>query len=193
MADTGADYSRVENHVLVPRPGTYQIDPVQPFVGFRGQHLIVGRVGGRFETVAGSATIADDPLDSMLEVRIDTASIHTLKTIRDDDLCSERYLDVEHHPTMTYRSSKITEMPLGKWLVTGDLTIRDVTQPVELLVRYRGSVADPFGNQRLAFHASGSISRKDFGLTHELEKESGGLTIARDVDIDIDAELIRPL
>jgi hypothetical protein len=43
-------------------------------------------------------------------------------------------------------------------------------------VRFGGSVADPLGNERIAFHATGSISRKDFVLTHELEKESGGLS-----------------
>lgn len=187
------DFSRVINHTLVPFPGTYHIDPVHTFVGFRAQHLIVGRVRGRFESVAGVAAIGDDPLESTLEVSVEAASIHTLMPVRDEDLRSGRYLDVEHHPQMTYRSSQITERPSGNWVVTGDLTIRGVTKTVELVVRFGGATADPFGNQRLAFRASGSISRKDFGLTYELEKESGALTIAADVDLDIDAELIRPL
>lgn len=192
FADDGA-LVRLFNHGLAPLPGTYDVDPVHTFVGFRAQHLIVGRVRGRFESVAGSVTIGDDPLESTLEVRVDAASIHTLMPLRDDDLRSERYLDVEHHPQLTYRSTNVTEQPAGRWLVTGDLSVRGVTRPVELVVCFGGATADPFGNQRLAFRACGTISRKDFGLTHELEKESGGLTIAGDVDLDIDAELIRPL
>ena len=184
---------RVVRRRLVPLPGTYDIDPVHTFVGFRAQHLIVGRVRGTFDAVEGSVTIGDNPLASTLDVRVDTASIHTLLPVRDEDLRSERYLDVEHHPQMTYRSTNVTEQPAGRWVVTGDLSLRGITRTVELLVRFGGATADPFGNLRLAVRASGTISRKDFGLTHELEKESGGLTIAGDVDLDIDAELIRPL
>ena len=185
--------NRVVNHAVVPLPGTYQIDPVHTFVGFRAQHLVVGRVGGRFDGVSGSATIAEDVLASTLAVSIESASIHTMLPMRDEDLRSSRYLDVDNHPAMTFRSTGISEMPAGRWSVAGQLTVRGITRPIELVVRFGGAVADPFGNERLAFEARGSISRRDFELTHELEKESGGLTIVRDVDISVDAELIRPI
>lgn len=187
------ELSRILNHRLLPRPGSYTVDPVHTFVTFRAQHLIVGWVRGRFSAVSGVAMIADDPLSSTLEVQVDTASLSTLMPMRDDDLRSPSYLDVARYPTMTYRSTGVSELPSGAWSVTGDLTVRDVTRPVELLVHFGGAVADPFGNERVAFHAAGTVSRKEFGLTHELEKESGGLTIARDVFVDIDAELITPL
>ena len=57
-------------------------------------------------------------------------------------------------------------------------------------VRRRGHAS--FGNARVAFHAHGCITRRNFGLTYEL-KEAGGLVVGRDVAIDIDAEAIRPL
>lgn len=42
------------------------------------------------------------------------------------------------------------------------------------------------------FHATGSVTRADFGLTFELLKETGALLVGRDIAIEIDAEAIRP-
>ena len=193
MTQAPADHSRVVNHTLVPEAGGYEIDPVHTFVGCSAQHLVVGRVRGRFETVNGTVTIAEDPEASMVEVAIETASINTLHPMRDDDIRSGHYLDVANHPTMTYRSTGVTERPAGEWLVAGHLSLRGVTRPSELVVRFGGAVTDPFGNARLAFHAKGSITRSDFGLHYELVKEAGGLLVGQDLAIEIDAEAIRPL
>ena len=194
MSDSSRDpLDRVVNHVLLPAPGTYEIDPIHTFVTFRAQHLIVGRVRGRFESVTGTAIIAQEPTESMVDVQIAATSISTLMSLRDDDLRSAHYLDVERYPTIAYRSSRLTEEPNGKWLLSGDLTIRDTTRPVDLVVTFGGAVADSYGNARIAFQARGSITRMDFGLDHELEKEAGGKKVRGDILIDIDAELVRPL
>jgi polyisoprenoid-binding protein YceI len=93
---------------------------------------------------------------------------------------------------MTYRSTTTCELTAGAWLVTGDLTLHGVTRPVEFTVRFGGAVIDAYGNARVAFHAHGSITRHDFGLTYELLKEAGGLLVGKDIAIDIDVEAIRP-
>jgi polyisoprenoid-binding protein YceI len=187
------DHSRLVNHTLVPPVGAFEIDPAHTFVGFSAQHLVVGRVRGRFEAVRGTVTVAEDPSASTVEVSIDTASVTTLNPTRDQDLRSEHYLDVQRYPTMTYRSTATSELPGCAWLVIGDLLLHGVTRPVELTVRFGGAVTDTSGNVRVAFHAQGSVTRHDFGLTHELLKEAGGLLVGKDVTIDIDAEAIRPL
>lgn len=187
------DRTRIVNHTLVPAAGTFDLDPAHTFVGFSAQHLVVGRVRGRFQGVQGTVTVAEDPSASTVEASIETASITTLNPMRDDDLRSEHYLDVERYPAMTYRSTATTELTAGAWLVAGDLTLHGVTRPVELTVRFAGAVTDPFGNARIAFHAYGCITRREFGLTYELIKEAGSLLVGKDVAIDIDAEAIRPL
>ena len=70
----------------------------------------------------------------------------------------------------------------------GALTVRDVTLPVQLSGRFLGGVVDPSGKTRVAFHATAAISRKDFGLMQELEKESGGILLGKDILIEISAE-----
>lgn len=185
--------SRSENDRLIPPTGVFEIDPVHTFTTFRAQHLIVGRVQGRFEALSGTITVVDNVLDSHVEVSIDAASIATHMPMRDDHLRSPEFLDVERWPTLTFSSTGITELPSGKWSITGDLTIKGITAPTELLVEFGGAVPDPFGNLRLGFHATTTISRRDYGLTLDLESHTGSLNVARDVTIDIDAEAVHPL
>lgn len=186
------DHSRVVNHILAPPVGTFQLDPVHTFVAFRAQHLVVGRVRGRFEDVKGTIVVAEDLTESSVDVEIGTASVTTLNADRDDDMRSEHYLDVTRYPTMTFRSTHAAEATSGIWIVTGDLTVHGVTRSVELPVTFGGSTTDAYGNMRLSFHTETSITRKDYGLTYELLKEAGNMLVGKDIAIEIDAEAIRP-
>ncbi len=185
--------SRSESDRLIPPAGVFEIDPVHTFVNFRAQHLIVGRVQGRFESVSGAITVVDNVLDSHVEVSIDAASIATHFPMRDDHLRSAQFLDVEHFPTLTFTSTGITELPSGQWSIAGDLTIKGITAATELIVEFNGAVPDPFGNLRVGFHATTTVSRRDYGLDFELESHTGSLRVARDVTIEIDAEAVHPL
>lgn len=185
--DPATDHSRLWNHKLVPTAGTYAIDPIHSFVGFAAQHLVVGRVRGQFERLTGIVTIGDDPVASAIDVAIETASISTLFAARDDDLRS-RFLDVANYPTMTYRSTGVVERPRGDWLAIGDLTLRGVTRPVPLAVRFEGSLTDSFGAARASFHATGTLTRSQFGVDAELREEAGSMLIGDDIALDLEVE-----
>jgi polyisoprenoid-binding protein YceI len=185
--DPATDHSRLWNHKLVPSAGNYDIDPIHSFVGFAAQHLIVGRVRGRFERVAGTVTIGEKPVDSTIDVTIETASISTLFAARDNDLRS-RFLDVATYPTMTYRSTGVVERPRGEWLALGELTLHGVTRPVPLTVRFEGSITDSRGAARASFHATGTITRSQFGIDAELREEAGSMLIGDDIALDLEIE-----
>src|SRR5690606_40949035 len=68
-------------------------------------------------------------------------------------------------------------------VVTGDLTIRGVTQSVELATDYLGTDTDPFGNVKAGFEATTEIDREAFGLTWNAALESGGVLVGRKVQI----------
>ena len=182
--------TRVANHALVPVAGRYEIDPVHTFVSFRAQHLVVGRVRGRFEAMSGSITIAADPMASSLDVTLDAASLTTGHPGRDDDLRSSRFLDVVTFPTLTYRSTTVSPVPPDRWLVEGELVIRGVVRSIPLYVSVGGAVLDSMGRPRVAFHATAMLTRREFGLTTELEKEAGTTFVAHDVTIEIDVEAV---
>ena len=176
--------------IAIPAAGVYRLDPPHTFAYFSAQHRVVGRVRGRFNALSGTFTIADDPLASSIEVRIETASIDTQNAMRDEDLRSTRFLDVTSFPLMTYRGSAVTPQLGGRWTVAGELTVRDVTRPVRLDGAFIGAIVDPSNHVRLAFQAKAALSRKEFGLTTELENESGGILLGRDISIEVHAEAI---
>lgn len=187
-ADPATDHSRLWHHKLIPSAGIYTVDPVHSFVGFAAQHLVVGRVRGRFARVAGTVTIEEDPLASTVDVTVETASISTLFSARDDDLRSERFLDVSNHPIMTYRSTGVVERPRGEWLLLGELTLRGTTRTVPLTVRFEGSITDSTGKPRTSFHATGTVTRSQFGVVAELIEEAGSMLIGDDVFLDLEIE-----
>ena len=151
---------------------------------------MAGQVRGTFHPVTGNIKITDDPALSSLDICIDTASINTHNETRDEDLRSERFLDVKNFPTMIYRSTGVTPEPGGHLTVEGGLTIRDVTRPVAIDVVFNGIVNDPWGNIRVAFNGSSKISRRDFGLMADLMRETGGLLVGNDIVINIATELL---
>jgi polyisoprenoid-binding protein YceI len=111
---------------------------------------------------------------------------------RDDHLRSGDFLDVTKHPEITFHSKEVR--PRGdRYTMTGDLTIRGVSRPVELDVELLGAINDPFGNRRVGVAASGEIDRKDWGLTWNMAVEAGGLLVGDKVKLQLEAELVRSL
>jgi polyisoprenoid-binding protein YceI len=79
----------------------------------------------------------------------------------------------------------------GRFVVTGDLTIKDVTQQVELTVDYGGARRDPYGRDIFGFSASAEIDRESFGLIWNVALERGGVLVGKKVRIEIAGEAIR--
>lgn len=171
----------------VPAPGKWEFDPAHTIVGFSARHLVVTRVRGRFTEFTGSIHVAEQPEDSSVEVEISTASINTEVPDRDAHLRSPDFLDVENHPTITFRSTSIR--PEGEsWIVTGDLTILEETHPVDLTMNFLGVVTDPWGNAKAAFTAEGELVREDWGVTWNVPLEGGGLLVSKKIQLEIEAQ-----
>jgi polyisoprenoid-binding protein YceI len=174
----------------IPVAGTYTIDPTHTSVEFIGRHLMITKVRGRLPDVSGTITIDDEPAHSHVEVEIQVASLDTGDTQRDDSLRSPDFFDVEHYPTITFRSMKVEPGASGTWTVTGDLTVRGVTRPVTLEVDFDGANASPFGDERIAFSAATDVNRDDWGLTWNLALETGGVLVGKKVRIELNVQAI---
>ena len=167
-------------------------DPVHSSIGFWVRHLMVSKVHGRFVQWSGALDFDEqDPTASRVSVSIDAASIDTKEPQRDAHLRSADFLDAEHFPQITFRSSAVTRQPGGDLRVTGELTIRGVTRPVRLEVEYAGRVKDPWGGERLGFSGRTAIDRSDFGLTWNQLLEAGGVAVADKIEISIEIEAVR--
>jgi polyisoprenoid-binding protein YceI len=169
--------------------GVWEIDPAHTTVEFVARHLMMSRVRGNFEDIAGTATVADDLTRSSLDVTVQLASVNTRTPDRDNHLRSPDFFDVTNHPAMKFRSTKIVPSG-GDWRVTGDLTIRGVTKPIELTAEFLGVAVDPWGNDKAVFSARGELTRDDWGLNWNVPLETGGVLVSRKVQIEIEAQLI---
>jgi polyisoprenoid-binding protein YceI len=174
----------------IPVAGTYTIDPTHTSVEFIGRHLMITKVRGRLPDVSGTITIDDEPTRSHVEVEIQVATLDTGDAQRDDSLRSVDFFDVEHYPTITFRSTQVEPGAAETWMVTGDLTVRGVTRPVTLEVDFDGANASPFGDERIAFSAATDVNREDWGLTWNVALETGGVLVGKKVRIELNVQAV---
>ena len=113
--------------------GTWVIDPVHSEVGFSVRHLMVSKVRGRFEKFEGQIVTSDDILDTTATLEVDLNSINTGNADRDNDLRSANYFEADKYPTMTYRTTGL-RADGGGYVADGELTVKDVTNPLSLQV-----------------------------------------------------------
>lgn len=186
-----ATESRTFDGLVIPQPGTFVFDPHHTSVGFVARHLVVSKVRGSFEQVAGTITIAEDPLQSSVEVTIGASSITTGSADRDKHLRSGDFLDPENHPNLTFRSTRAASHAGNRFVLVGDLTIRGVTREVPLEVDFEGLAKNPYGRELIAFSAKTEIDREDFGITWNMAMETGGVVVGKVVKIEISVEATR--
>ena len=171
--------------------GTWDIDPVHSHIGFMARHLMVSKVRGKFSQVTGEITIAEDPLQSTVEVRIPAASIETGVTDRDNHLRSPDFLHVEKHPELVFTNARVKDLDGSEFKLVGDLTIRDVTRQVELDAEFEGVARSPWGSEVIGFSATTEIDRDEFGVTWNQALETGGVMVGKKVKIEISGEAVR--
>jgi polyisoprenoid-binding protein YceI len=169
-------------------PGTWKIDPSHTDIGFTVRHLI-SKVRGRFEEFDGEIVIADNPLESTARATIQLNSIYTGTAQRDDDLRSKNFFEVDRYPVMTFEATGI-RVDGDSYVVTGDLTVKDVTRSIELDVELLGVGPDPWGGTRVGFEAKAKISRNDFGVDFNIPLEGDRFMIGDQVSIHLQVEAV---
>ena len=161
----------------------YAVDPAHTTIQFSVKNLGFMTVNGSFTKFSGTVIIDDaDLTKSTVDVSIDTASINTGITMRDNHLRSADFFDVAKFPTMTFVATKVEAGTAKDALkVTGNLTIKGVTKSVDLLVTDLKGLP---GEQRRTASATAKVNRKDFGV-------NWGFVIGDDVIISVFAELTK--
>ena len=167
--------------------GTWEIDPAHSTVSFVVRHLM-SRVRGTFSDVSGQIITSADVSGSTAAAVIAVSSVSTGNQMRDNHLRSADFFDAERYPQMTFASRALRPAD-GRWVLSGELTIRDVTRPVDLEVEFLGTDPDGLqGEPRIGFSARAAISRRDFGITFGLATDGTKIVVADKVDIVLDVE-----
>ncbi len=165
------------------------IDPAHTTVGFKARHMGLSTVRGHFGKFDGEIEL--DPNDITTargRIEVDLASVNTNNEQRDAHLRSPDFFDIERFPKMTFAVDSV--VPDGEgYKVRGDLTIKDVTKPVEFDLQYAGEGIDPYGNRRIGGSVTGTIKRSDWGLTWNVALETGGWLVSDKITIEIEGQL----
>jgi polyisoprenoid-binding protein YceI len=173
----------------LPRTGTYEIDPAHTEVGFIARHLIGTKVRGRFTEASGTFTVAENPEESTLKATVEAASINTNNSMRDDHLRTNDFLDVPNYPTLTLTSVGLKKDDDTHWTMTGELTIRGVTKPVDFHVEFLGEGPSmQEGKTVVAFSATAEIDRRDFGVSFNHALLDGSVVVGNKVVIELEVE-----
>jgi len=146
--------------------GDYKLETSHARVLFATSHMGFSTWYGDFTGATG--TLSLDPKNvaaAKLEVSIPTASVSTTNTVLDGELKSAQWFDAEKHPTITFKSTKVTQTGAGTAKVDGDLTFHGVTKPVSLDAKFYGSGVNPMSKAyTVGFEVSGKLKRSDFGV-----------------------------
>ncbi len=169
----------------------WTFEPGHTAAEFRARHMMVTYVRGAFKNVHGSLDFdPENPRLSSVEATIDASGLWTGEPQRDAHLRSADFLDVEHHPQITYRGEHVELIGDHDYIVTGELTIRGVTRPVEATGTWIAPAADAFGNNRGHLNLEAVVDRTEYDMNWNMALPSGGNVLANDVTLTVELSLV---
>ena len=171
----------------------WQFDAGHTRIGFTGRHLMVATVQGQFEKFSGTVEFDEHDLTrSKADIQIEAASVNTHNVQRDEHFRSADFFDVEHYPSITFKSKRVIMHDEHHGQLIGDLTIRNITREVVLEGEYAGVSQTPWNTYSAGFSLRAKVNRKDWGLNWTMVLAGGGLVASDEITLIIDLELTRP-
>ena len=169
------------------------LDSSHSTVKFQARHLMISNVHGNFEKVSGTIDFNEaEPEKTVVDVKIEAASINTKDEKRDGHLKSPDFFDIANHPHIVFTSTKAEDVDHdGSWTLLGDLTINGITKPVKLDAEFGGVMKDPWGNTKAGITINGKLNRKDWNLNWNAALEAGGMLVSDEVRIACEVQLVK--
>jgi polyisoprenoid-binding protein YceI len=170
----------------------WALDPAHSEITFKVKHLMITNVTGTFGSFEASAeTEEEDFSTAKITFSADVTSINTNSEQRDGHLKSGDFFDTEKYPRLSFSATAMDKVDEDTFKMTGDLTIKDVTNSVVLNVEFGGITKDPWGQTKAGFTISGKINRKDFGLDWNAVLETGGVLVSEEVRLNCEIQLTK--
>lgn len=170
----------------------WAIDPSHTEITFKVKHLVVTTLTGKFNSFEGLLETAnDDFANANISFSADVDSISTGNNDRDGHLKSDDFFNASTYPKLVFASTAFTKTDENNYKLSGNITIRNTTKPIDLTVEYGGTATDPWGNVKAGFEINGKISRKEFGLSWNALTEAGGAVVSDEVKLHLNVQLIK--
>jgi len=175
--------SITEQTTAVPT-GAWSLDSVHSSIGFAVKHSGVMTFKGTFDEF--DAKLVDGRLEGTAKV----ASVRVDDPNLAGHLQTPDFFDAEQFPELRFSSKEIARDG-GTVSIEGELTLRGVTQPVELSGTITGPITDGYGNQRVGLDLETTVNRRDYGIDWSMELPSGEPGLADDVTITANLALVQ--
>lgn len=169
----------------------WNVDPMHSEIGFKVKHMMITNVSGHFGSFDASVhSGSEDFSDAEFNFSAEINSIDTGVTDRDGHLKSDDFFNAEKFPQLTFKSTEVTRNG-SELLISGDLTIRDVTKKVQFNTEFSGIVIDPYGQTKAGFSIDGKIKRSEFGLTWSAVTEAGNIVVGDEVKLHAELQFVK--
>ena len=166
---------------------TYDLDLAHSQVSFSAKHMMVTTVRGTFHELSGTIDLDEsDPTASSAEFHVRTASIDTAFAARDNHLRSADFLDSERFPELIVKTTAVRHSVENAYVVTADVTIRDITHPVDFDVEFLGFFTGLDGSRHAGLSARAKVNRKDWDLAWNVALETGGWLVGDEIKLDVE-------
>lgn len=163
-------------------------DPAHSSIRFEVTHLMIATLTGYFTEFSSNFEADENFENSKFLCEITVNSITTNDEKRDAHLKSPDFFETEKFPKIRFESTDFIKIGDKNYNLNGNLTIREISKPIILTVKYGGTILDNYGNTKSGFQLTGKISRKDFGLTWNAIIEAGGVMVSDEVKIIVNIE-----
>jgi polyisoprenoid-binding protein YceI len=170
----------------------WTIDNMHSEIGFKVKHMMITNVSGTFgDFKANAVTHGDDFATAKFDFSAAINSINTGVADRDAHLKSDDFFNAEAYPELSFKSTGISKKDDSSLVISGDLTIRDVTKHVDLDAEFGGIVVDPYGQTKAGLTITGKIKRSEFGLKWSAITEAGSIVVSDDIKLNSEVQLIK--
>jgi polyisoprenoid-binding protein YceI len=169
--------------------GSYSVDPKHSSVGFAVRHMGIATVRGAFKDFTGTLDATGET--PVLSGSVAVSSIDTGDEARDGHLQAPDFFDVQNYPQITFSSNTGEQLSDGRVRLTGEITIRGITKPIELIGQLAENGADPWGNERVGLELEGAIDRREFGLKWNQTLPNGNLLVANEVKLLVSVSAVK--
>lgn len=141
----------------------FQLDRSHSYVNFSITYMGYAKVRGSFADFDAAIRYNENDLSkTSVSFVLQVASINTNSDWRDKDLQSSGWFDAEAFPTIRFTSTS-SRSEGNQLIVTGDLTIKDVTKTIELKMnKPLGILKDNRDDLQVIFESSHELNRKEY-------------------------------
>ena len=168
--------------------GTYTADPIHSTFGFQVRHQGIQLFRGSFDDVAVTASSDGETLSIEGTAKVESIVVR-LADLK-GHLLSDDFFAADKHPEIAFRSIAVRQN--GEDLeVEGELTIKGVTNHVVAKGTLTGPITGLAGKPVVGLALETVVDRTQYGLTWNADLPGGGVALANDVKIVVEAELVK--